>query len=286
MSTVIADWKSGARQAIVWVDFERYASRVFAGSPADWYRNPVRFAATIGQAHRVIPSDLVSVDVLASFLDLLGQEVSLAGGLRSESPLRQLQTLLGEVAPREFVIEVVDAMTHAIGDDIDLVLKLRSPRDLLLAAGAPAGVASDFGELDDVGTALVNLIRLLSNKSFTCLQICTDSANGLSTDEQDACEPLLRAAEYYGWTTCLSFDKYRSGVIPPAAADLVLFPELPASRLIEVGDVRFGGGLQSSFWLDGGGRLPDAIRLLHGVIPEGASPETVAERMRTLSGVR
>lgn len=285
MSKVIAEWKDGARPTLLWVDFERYASRVFAGSPVDWYRDPVRFAATVRQAHRVVPSNLVAVDVLAPFFDLLGQDMSDSVTWRSQPPLLRVQALLDEAAPREFVYDVVDALTHALDDDVDLVLKLRSPKDLLVAVGAPAGVVADFATLDEVGTALVGLIRLLSNKAFTCLQVSTDSINDLSADEYDACEPLFRAAEYYGWATCLSFANYRSDHLPQSAAELLLLPELSASRLFQAGDARFGGGLPSAFWLDGDSRPPEALRLLYGVIPEDASPETVAERMRALAGM-
>ena len=285
-SPFIADWKRGEKERLVWIDFERYAARVFAGSPVDWYRNPVRFAATIGQAHRVIPSELVSIDLTAPFLDFLQQAAGESGQKDSpaaQSAVLRLAQLLEETAPFEFVSQVVDALAHSIGDDAVLVLKLQSPRELLFAAGATDEVAGDFGALDEVGTALGKLIRRLSSKPLACLQLCCDS--GLTADEEDACDPLFRAAEYYGWASALSFAHCGDDFPPLPKVDLALFRDLPAERLLGATDRRFGGGLPALFWLDGGS-LPAKPGVLYGVIPEESSPETVAERMQMLSALR
>lgn len=282
MGTVFGDLKSGVRQKIVWVDYERYVWRVFAGSPLDWYRNPVRFAATLSQAHRIIPSDLVTIDVTAPYLDWYRENT----GHYSGSPVDMVQSLLAETTPYEFVEEAVDALAHSLGNEVDLVLKLQSPHDLLCAVGASEEEAEDFGNLDDTGTALVSLIRKLSGKPFGCLQIASSGESIPSIDQQDAQEPLQRAAEYYGWATSICMENYCAAKLPEATADLMLLPELPLDYFAGGDSARYGGGLASAFWLDQDSSSPELLPVLYGRIPESATPELVAEKMKMLIGQR
>lgn len=279
MASVLADWKSGTRKKILWVDYERYAYRVFSGSPDDWYRNPTRFAAAISQAHRIISTDIVTVDVTAPFIDFYQNNA----GKFSGSAVSVLQALFSEAEPAEFVSEVIDALAHSMGTKVDFAFKIQSPRDLLLTVGASAEEAADFGNLDDTGIALVAMIRQFSSKPFSCLQIATGSETDLSADEQDAGEPLLRAAEYYGWASCFSFEKFSAKELPAIAADFILLPEWSAEAIAQAGNERYGGGLPAGMWCEEGELPQGALRILHGRIPEDASPELVAEKMKSLA---
>ena len=276
MSKLFADWKRGARDRLLWVDFERYAARVFASGAPDWYRNPVRQAATLGQAWRVIPSDVITVDVTAPFLDRIDNSAS-AGN----SPVSMVIDLLADAAPLRFVDEVADALGHSLGDKVELAVKLNSPRDLLLAAGADADLAGDFGVLDDVATALVGVIRKLSEKPFGILQITSRHDAPLSADEYDACEPIFRAAEYYGWGTCLAYSGANTGEALDGI-NLTLFPECSTTELVDAPARSVGGGLTTDFWLSDQ-PLESPLSVLYGVIPEGAAPENVIAKMRAIA---
>jgi hypothetical protein len=281
MSSAIANWKSGSLDRLRWIDFERYARRVFAGSAEDWYSNPTRFAGTLGQALRVVRSDVIAIDVLAPFL--AGWKADRQPGDASASPSALIDHLTQHSPSLAFVSEVLDALAHAVGTRADLAIMLRSPRDLLLGVGATDEVASDFGALDDVGNALVGLVRGLSGKSLACLQLSSLAPAGLSADEQDAYGPILQAAQYYGWTTCISFDAHVDEALPAFESDIALFPELDAATLAGRNDRRCGGGLTSRFWLGSSGLSTAGLQLLHGRIPEDAYPETVAEKIQALA---
>ena len=54
MSSVFADRAQGLNRPLLWLDFERYAARVFAGQPADWLTNAHRHADTLSQAQRLV----------------------------------------------------------------------------------------------------------------------------------------------------------------------------------------------------------------------------------------
>lgn len=280
MATIFADWNSEARRRIVWVDFERYAYRVFAGSPSDWYSNPVRFTAAVIQAHRVIPSDVVTIDGMAPFLACLPCDID---GTSDATAVQCLLEVMKSPAPLAFIAEVVDALTHHLGDEVDFALKLQSPQDLLRSAGA-LSAAADFDALDEIGTALVGLVRQLSSKAFVCLQICSNGLEGMSIDEEEACDPIFRSAAYYGWEACATYSAVSTGVSVTSAVDLVLLPELPEATVRAMGGRKFGGGLDAAFW-SGRGEIPQQLSLLHGVIPEFARPETVVERMRALTSL-
>lgn len=279
MNSALAQWQRGERGQVLWIDFERYAWRVFAGATAEWYQDPVRFAGTIGQALRVVRSDVVAIDVLAPFIAAWRAEAAHEQAPVSVSALTDF--LSQQPACLSFISEVADALQHSVGDRADLALKLFSPRDLLLAVGADEALASDFSALDDLGAALVELLRNLSSKSFACLQLHTLAPAGLSADEQDAYAPILRTAEYYGWITCLSFGGVHADMLPDCEAAIALYPEVAAEDLVDTAERRCGGGLTSRFWL-GPDPLAGELGLLHGTIPADAYPEAVAEKIRSL----
>lgn len=280
MGSAILDWKNGTRSRLLWIDFEDYARRVFAGSAADWYRNPVRFAGTLSQALKVLRSDVVAVDVLAPLI--AAWRSSPGDDDCPEFPAQLIDSLAGKSEPLAFVTEVADALAHSIGGRSDLVLKLSSPGDLLRAFGATDAVASDYSALDDVSTTLVGLMRRLSSRTFAGLQLsCADPA-GLSADEQDAYAPIFRTAEYYGWCTCISYAGRTAVALPQCEADIALFPAVAVEQLAAIGNRRCGGGLTPQFWLGRGAPPATEQGLLHGVIPADAYPETVAEKIKSL----
>jgi hypothetical protein len=277
MSTVIADWKSGVRQRLLWIDFERYAWRVFAGGAEDWYRNAARFAATLGQALRVVRSDVVAIDVAAPLLSAWATESS-SRHPDAASFIDFLSTCEG---PRAFVADVADALGHSIGSRADLVLKFPCPRDLMMAAGIAEDAAQDFGALDDLSTALVALLRQLSSKHFAGVQLLSSSSEGLSDDETDAYAPIFSTAGYYGWATCLTYMKDYFGPIQ-CGAQIGLFPNESMDRLLTRGDPKCGGGLTSAYWLGSESVSIEGCRLPYGLIPEEANPETVIEKIKRL----
>lgn len=265
-------WKSAIRPHLIWVEFEGYARRVFAGDPPDWWQNAARYAATITQAHAVIPTQILSIDALAPFLMSAPANPPCA---------ENIEALLQQPAPRAFLDEVLDALAHRFAGHVDMVLKVPSPRELLMRR---AGAADpDFDALDDCSMALANFIRPLAGRPLAGLQVYSRSTSGIGAAELEACDPLFGAARHYNWFVAIELQCLAGNELPPPVADIVLLPEC-APALIATADAArsFGGGLGAGFWQTE--EIPEAVpALLSGAIPPAAVPERVLRRMKWLA---
>jgi len=274
----IKEWLSGTRQTVIWVEYETYARRVFANSPPDWYRDSARFASVISQAQDVLSSHCISIDVLAPFLSSLED---LAVGGDAEQIIESFNT--DEAA--EFIDNTLDALLHRFGAELDLFLAIKAPADLLRrneGSGPPS-----FDDLDDVATALSNLLRPLAAKPLAGILLHKEGQLSFTMDEVDAYEPIVSAAQHYDWCTAVSFHDVSPDAIPEAGldVDLVLLPQV-ALELVpnDAGRPRFGGGLTSAFWGGTGIAMDGASgHLLHGHIPPTANPEAVLSLLAALS---
>lgn len=284
MKGLVAEWLEGIREHLLWIDFESYARRVFAGTPRDWYQDPASYVATILEAHVLVQSDVVAIDAMGPYIAALAQDETLSRRCTGLAPVEAVAAMLDAEAPGRFLADVVDALVHRLAGTADLFLKLQSPRELLIAAGAPADEEADFGDLDDVATAMANFLRPLANKPLQGLQVATRQPNGMDADEIEALDPLLGAAAYYGWVRALSFDRYRGGERPDIDVEVLLLPDSPSVHRMELeaGSGHVGGGLSGLFWNGQADVILGKRSLHYGVIPEGVTPESVVARLRTL----
>ncbi|MGE0483094.1 MAG: hypothetical protein AB7Q81_03050 [Gammaproteobacteria bacterium] len=268
-ASVLKRFVDDGSDTLLWLEFEDYARQVFAGGGGDWYGDAARYAGTLIQAQGALKSDVLTVDVVGPFLGATSTEAS------------AVVEALGAAAANDFVDQVLNALVHRFGGQLDIVLGVRAPADLLGGAGA------SFDDLDDVTTALTALVRRHADKPLAGLLLSRCGTPQLNADEVDAYEPLFGAARHYQWATALSFVDCEDGVFDAGGldADLVL---LPATSLAALGDTaaesRLGGGLNAAFWR---GETPlDATaaagRLLYGTIPADAQPETVLSVLRAL----
>ena len=149
------------------------------------------------------------------------------------------------------------------------------------------GRAVGFDALDDVATALLEIVRVVADRSVHGLQITCDTKGGPDEDELDSWSSLLAAARHYRWVTAIrlngvtDLDQLDAGL----PGDLLLLPQLESAMLPD--DRRHGGGLPPSAWVDAGeaARIVEAAgrrRFRFGEIPHDASPETVLARVTSL----
>ncbi len=276
---VLKDWRSGGRDRLLWVEYDEYARRVFAGSPPHWWRDAVGYSGTLAQAHRVVPSDVITVDALSPCLVAWRDDPSAFAG---QSPAERAQALLAGAAARAFVAEALDALAHRFAGRADLVLRLLAPADLLRACGAPAGEDPGFDAMDDTAVALANHLRAFADRPVAGLLLESAAPVALSPDEREACDPLLGAAGHYGWTTALALPACTAAADGTGEGfDLALLPEVGAGDLGQ--DRRRGGALPASTWRERDAvpaPLPRGLR--YGRIDPDAEPELVVERMRGL----
>jgi len=183
-------------------------------------------------------------------------------------------------APKAFLTEVLDALAHRYADDIDIILKVDSPAQLLRRIGFLD--EPSFDDLDDVGIALSNVLREFSTKPIAGVLI--SSSEELSGDEAEALESVVGAARHYEWRVVVSLD--RALAVPAEMShvdtDLLLLPGLSIAELTTPLDRSFavGGGLGVKYW-QADGENPGATDrcLLYGAIPMETQPELVVQRV-------
>jgi len=267
----LSAWLDGKRDRLVWIEFADYARQVFAGGTDDWLQVANTYVGGVSQAHGVVATEVLSIDVLAPYL----AELKPADG----TPAQAVEAVLQLERPQKFVGEVIDALAHRLSDHVDLVLKVPSPGELLRRLGASEGLS--FDDLDDVGVALSNLLREFSNKPVTGVLVA--SAEPLSNDESEALESVVSAARHYQWRVALALE-YATvcpAEMPEVDADLLLLPNVALSELAAAAtsSLTLCGGLGAAFW-HAQGEMPTAGRcLLYGAIPPDTQPELVVERV-------
>ncbi len=272
-ASLLKAWLQDSSAAFLWVDFEAYAARVFANAGDDWYSDPARYAGTLIQATGVIPTRCLNVDMLAPFVAGLDQD---------EPSAARLCETLGDARSTRFIEDALNALLHRFSGKLDVILKIRTPWDLL-AGGDRAG-GCEFDELDDVASAIAALVRQFADKPIAGLMLTRATGGALSADEIDAYEPLLGAARHYDWCTALAFDAVSDGKVDTGGLDVdaVLLPSSPLATLPADATPRLGGGLDAGFWAGTAAPVDIGGRLLYGTIPAAATPETVLSVLRAL----
>jgi hypothetical protein len=249
-------WLSGERPRLLWIDFDRYARRVFAGSEADWHRSAAQQAAMLVQAHRVVPSEVVALGLWEPLLRASAPDADAAQALEGDRG-------------RLFLAELVDATAHHLGERADLVLRLPAPQDIVLGARRGPG-APGFDELDDAMLGVTALLRSLSGKPIAGL-VVDCAGRDLHGDELEALDSVAAAARHYGWFVAVA----SPAAAPPAPWCAV---RLDAERAPGAGQ---GGGLGRAFWSNA--VPPPPIGLLYGEVPDEVSPEEVVRAVARLT---
>ena len=274
---ILRNYLEGARDRVLWLEFDHYAQRVFANSASDWLTQATRYANTVIQARKAIKTDVLTIDIAAA---------GLAGTIVGEDPVARCQHVLSDASALRYTAECIDAVLHKLGDEVDLVLRVPTPRDLLQACGSDE--EPDFDALDNVSTAIATALRGFSDKTIAGLLLTRKADAPFSADEADAYAPILNTAHHYGWVTCMAV---ACALLENPAAiegiDLRLCGELP---VLQVRELRcagrgIGGGLPAAVWSAVGALpTPAAGDLLFGTIPPEANPETVLANCAALVG--
>ncbi len=278
MNNVFGQIAERLQRPPLWIDFEAYAARVFAGAPADWLLNAHRYADAMAQAQKLVRSDVIALDMAQAALAKLGPGADL--------PLTErLSTWASDPASHRFNTDVLDEAFHRLSAQAALVMALPSPSRLLRVWGVEPPF--DFDDLDDVASALVDLLRQHADRRFTALMIDCDEAGGPSADEMEACAPLQKSANYYGWGVAWRLDaapqdKAPAALLTAASVDVVLLGGWSDAALAAQGEERLAGGLNHAFWCDEAARAPSWPGMRFGPIPAQALPERVASRLRLL----
>lgn len=282
MSEILRSWKAGTAPQLLWIDFDAYAHVVFSSGSPEWLRDPVRRAGALEQAQRVVNSQVLTIDMTAPCL---------AAAQGAGGDAAAIVDLLGAEAPQAYLSTLLDAVGHRLAQRMDVVLATPSPRDLLIAAGAPADAEPSFNDLDDIGMALGDLARGLSSKAVHGLLLNVSEPARFGEDEAEAVGSLLAAVRHFGWGTAVATPSAdwppEDAFLDAVDADLFLFPQGPVEDIVARADRKVGGGLGDPFW-SGAAEVPANAKgvALFGTIPQAVQPEQVLARLSTLTSLR
>lgn len=268
---ILKDWLRGARSTARWIEYDEYAARVFAGAPADWWAEPVRYADALGQARKIVRTEVLTIDLTAPCL---------AHAPPTGSPLDRIRAGLADPQARAFGLCALDALVHKFSGDSDLALKVAAPRDLLKRCGADD--EPSFDDLDDVSSALADLVRALADRPVAALFVARAGGEPWTADETDAYGPLFGTAHHYGWLAALGVDAAILDGGGFEEVDLVLCAAAPGARLAASVAPRVGGGLTEAYWRSDTDPMLPAGALAYGVIPADAEPERIVARCAAL----
>ncbi|MBQ0719728.1 MAG: hypothetical protein KBT88_14640 [Gammaproteobacteria bacterium] len=261
-----------------WLAFEDYARQVFANNHPAWHSEPMRYAAGLADANKILGSQVVTFDFGAVF----AAHASLAADCEG---VERISALLADTALKAFCADAIAAMAHQLSAKVDVVLQLPSPSALLVMLGEDAGNI-DFDMLDDSATALADLLRSFAELPIAGLVLAFADSNGESGvdlgDEGEACEVLQGVAGHYDWVFALRLESAELAAgLEDLEADIRLRPTLDAADLDEQ-DGPTGGGLNSDFW--GGAALPSLTSAcLYGDVPADLDPKIIVERVAGLA---
>ena len=273
MAGRVKDWLDGNAPLLRWLAFEDYARRIFGNDHPGWYREPMRYAAGIGDANKVLGSQVVTFDFGAVF----AAHAALAGN--SEGADR-ISAVIADDGVASFCNNAIAAMAHQLSGKADLVLQLPSPSALLALLGEdPGGI--DFDMLDDTNAVLADLLRGFSELPIAALVLSFQDKGVDLADEGEACQVLQSVTRHYDWQFALRLDdSVLTQGLGDLSADIWLMPTLAVAELSGQGHTT-GGGLNRDFWE--GGALPPLGRVcLYGDVPADLDPKFIVERVANL----
>lgn len=274
MAALLKTWLAGEGQQLRWLAFEDYARYVFANNHPAWHREPMRYAAGLADANKVLGSQVVSFDFGAVF-------TSHANLAADSEGVGRIAALLDDAALNAFCADGIGAIAHQLSAKVDVVLQLPSPSALLISLGEDAANI-DFDMLDDAATALAELLRGFAELPISGL-VLVFTENGVDPgDEGEACEVLQGLAGHYDWVFALRLESAELAAgFEELDADIRLLPTLDAAELGEQ-DGPSGGGLNNEFWK--GGALSSVDRVfLYGDVPADLDPKVIVERAASLN---
>ena len=266
MSGVLRAWLAQGG-ALRWLTFDDYARRLFGGSGADWYREPMRQVTGLCDANRVLGSQILEFDLGALWA---------ARADAGASPVERLAGVLASAQLRHFCDQVIAALIDRQASRADVLLALPSPPVILQALGA--GSDLDFDQLDDAVAQMLDFLRPLAGSGVAGLVMSPPAPGVDAGDAVEALGPLQSAAGHYGWV-------YAQRIADSAlvrdwngpAPDLWL-PETDAVHCPETAPACTA--LPAAFWR-AAGPAPAGVGI-YGRVPADLDPALIARRAAEL----
>lgn len=279
----LTDMLASGTGPLLWLDFYDYAGPLLAAGVIPWF-DDAAFAAFHTKAQSLLRGDVVGLPLGRLAEALLAAQPALAVAMRAKSrPAYPLRRLLEDEALRRAAQALLMPLRAAAAER-PLALVLPSPRHWLalaygLAHGAPlaAEAAADGDEIDGAAVYVADFLRGFADAAVDLVLLCETAADGPADAAALAWyDPVFKTARHYRWEIGLLDPVGRLAPADGAALDFLIAPEPGAGA---------AGGclLPAAFW-QAGGPVPAGGRFSYGVVPAGAVPETVLERIASLRG--
>ena len=264
----------------LWLDFYAYAGALFGGG-IPWF-DDAAFAAFHGKAQSLLRSDVVGLPVARVAAALLDARPELVAAMKAKSrPTYPLRRLLEDESLRQAVTALL-APLRAAAAGRPLALVIPSPRQWLAQAyaaayGAPlaADTATDGDEIDGAAVYVADFLRSFAEAEIDLVLLCEDDGNGPGNAEALSWyAPVFKTARHYRWQVGLLDAAGKLPTADAAGLDFLICAEPgPGSAS--------GSILPAAFWSDGEKPLGYG-GFGYGVVPVGAVPEVVLDRIASL----
>lgn len=275
----------------VWLDFIRYAKRLFSGGRNDIWQNPNTFLSVFSQGQGLLRSDVLSIPVGEVYLKLLERESGLVEEWSGKRPTFVLKKLLALDEPRKFITEVLDGLQNLYRGVHPIVLTLPSPQKWLqwlhkvVRPGQEISINND--DVEAAAMYLAEYVRAFSTSGLAAIVLEEPDDPVFHIKEAITLyQPIVNLANHYQWSVGISLSgttiEFSEGDYEVDFYLLANSDPVTISRYWEKG-LNSGGGLNRDFW-SGKQNVPKPYHngFAYGEIPKEAEPELVLSQLKKL----
>ncbi len=274
------DAPPSGRTAAIWFDSLAYCrEKLLSGAPLPW-GSPGELTALVGKAQGLFRSDALLVDLG----DLYAERVAADGELRAAMAARSrpgyaLRTLLGDERARAIAKEAVTAIAAGSGAT-PVVLSIPSPARWLRVTAEQAGqepVPPDPDRADTAAMYIADFLRIFAGEGVDGLLLDEGPAPPGELIHPEAYRSVLNVADHYEWPvliSCGTAPAWPHGAVSGVAGWI-------GSAAASQAAGRSGIFAGADFWA--GAEPASGADLLLAVVPAGADPGAVMQRVRALT---
>jgi len=274
------DTPPSGRATAIWFDSLAYCrEKLLSGAPFPW-GSPGELTALAGKAQGMFRSDALLLDLGDLYAEraAASNELRAAMGARSR-PGYPLRTLLGDERARTIAREAVTAIAAGSGAT-PVVLSIPSPACWLRVTAEQAGQEPGPPDPDRADTAamyIADLLRIFTGAGVDGLLLDEGPAPPGGLIHPEAYRSILNVADHYQWPvliSCGTAPAWPHGAVSGVTGWIGSAPPSQAAGRTGI----FAG---AEFWA--GAEPPSGADLLLAVVPAGADPSTVMQRVRALT---
>ncbi|TXH03179.1 MAG: hypothetical protein E6R07_12815 [Nevskiaceae bacterium] len=268
-----------ASSSSLWLDYGDYAGRLLAGGQVPW-SDVSAYVAWQRKAQGLLKSDVIALPLAPLSEAWLaahpGLREAMAGKRRAVFPIK---TLLADEALRTHIAELLSGLRASFARQ-PLALVLPSPRAWIALAyrqahGPQDDATSDADDVDSAAMYVADFLRSFGDCGIDAL-LLQETAGAEPTDaaELEWYRPVFNVCAHYRWDCGLHLP---AAAHAPGAVEGLGFVVAP--QRLDIGQSVVA--LDEAFWT-GAEPPPATAGLRFAVVPAGASPEAVLDRLAVL----